>query len=601
MWPDNETDIDLLGFEFLVDELEVLLTDHRLLPVTVGVSGDWGSGKSSLMEMARGRLESDENKKHFICVSFSPWRFEDFGYGKAALMAAVIDAIAERGADIQGALEGVVDKANKLRERLSRFGIFRGGVTIGTTAIGAGPAEAALAGQAAEAIGGMGAGPKADPVREFESVASFHVDFEGLIEALGAEFRAVVVFVDDMDRCSTETIVETFEAMRLFLHAPRTAYVVGANYQIVEAALEGRYPARGEGDEELGHKYLEKMLQNTVAVPPLSEPEVLTYINLLFCELRTSEEDFGRLCDLAATNRAKNQLSVALNAGIAEGAIGELSPELTIDLDIATVIGPSLSRGLRGNPRQIKRFLNRFLLRLRTAGKREMVLDPATLAKLMVLEELHPLDFSKLFVWHLQTDAGVPAEVRLAEELVTGKELDDPPSDVTDWIVQPGITDWLKLSPPLSGVPLGPYFTFSREKLAGSIGTARLSLEIQVLLGELESSVRPKQETAISTATELDAIGLSELLPALLDAAALNTDGDAAKALIALARRRTEVALAMFEMLDSLPVAKVKGNFVLSLGNTFKGDARLEQLLPVWLDKGSAAVKRQVGRLLGPT
>ena len=601
MWPDNETDIDLLGFEFLVDELEVLLTEQRLLPVTVGVSGDWGSGKSSLMEMARARLESDENEKHFICVSFSPWRFENFGYGKAALMAAVIDAIADRGADIQGALEGVVDKAKKLRERLTRFGIVRGGATIAATALGASPPEAALAGQAAEAVGVLGGGPDAEPAREFESVASFHVDFEELVQALGKEFRAVVVFVDDMDRCSTETIVETFEAMRLFLHAPRTAYVVGANYQIVEAALDGRYPARGEGDDDLGHNYLEKMLQNTVAVPPLSEPEVLTYINLLFCELRTSAEDFGTLRNLAAANRAKNQLSVALNAGIAEGAVGELSPDLTTDLDIATVIGPSLSRGLRGNPRQIKRFLNRFLLRLRTAGKREMVVDPATLAKLMVLEELHPADFSKLFVWHLQTEAGVPDEVRLSEELVAGREVADPPADVSDWIVQPGIADWLKLSPSLAGVPLGPYFTFSREKLAGSIGTARLSLEIQVLLGELESSVRPKQEKAISTATELDATGLSELLPALLDAAALDTDGDAARALVALARHRTEVALAMFEMLNSLPIPKVKGNFVLALGNAFKGDARLQQLLPVWLDKGSATVKRQAARVLGQT
>jgi hypothetical protein len=599
MWPDNETDIDLLGFEFLVEELEVLLTEQRLLPVTVGVSGDWGSGKSSLMEMARARLESDQNEKHFICVSFSPWRFENFGYGKAALMAAVIDAIADRGADIQGALEEVVDKAKKLRERLTRFGVIKGGTAIAATALGASPPEAALAGQAAEALGGMATAPHAEPAREFESVASFHVDFEELVQALGEEFRAVVVFVDDMDRCSTETIVETFEAMRLFLHAPKTAYVVGANYQIVEAALDGRYPARREGDDDLGHNYLEKMLQNTVAVPPLSEPEVLTYINLLFCELRTSAEDFATLRNLTSANRAKNQLSVALNAGIAESAMGELSPDLTTDLDIATVIGPSLSRGLRGNPRQIKRFLNRFLLRLRTAGKREMVLDPATLAKLMVLEELHPGDFSKLFVWHLQTEAGVPTEVRLAEELVAGKEPDDPPADVSDWIVQPGIADWLKLSPSLAGVPLGPYFTFSREKLAGSIETARLSLEIQVLLGELESSVRPKQEKAISTASELDAAGLSELLPALLDAAVLDTDGEAAKALVALARRRTEVALAMFEKLVLLPVPKVKGNFVLLLGTAFKGDVRLEQLLPVWLEKGSASVKRQAGRVLG--
>lgn len=48
MWADNETDLDLLGFDVLVDELIVALTEPDLLPLTVGVLGDWGSGKSSL-------------------------------------------------------------------------------------------------------------------------------------------------------------------------------------------------------------------------------------------------------------------------------------------------------------------------------------------------------------------------------------------------------------------------------------------------------------------------------------------------------------------------------------------------------------------------
>ena len=37
MWPDNETTVDLLGFDYLVDSLEVVLTQPRLLPLTVGV------------------------------------------------------------------------------------------------------------------------------------------------------------------------------------------------------------------------------------------------------------------------------------------------------------------------------------------------------------------------------------------------------------------------------------------------------------------------------------------------------------------------------------------------------------------------------------
>ncbi len=58
MWADNETDLDLLGFDELVDELVVALTTPHLLPLTVGLLGDWGSGRSSLLRIARRELEA---------------------------------------------------------------------------------------------------------------------------------------------------------------------------------------------------------------------------------------------------------------------------------------------------------------------------------------------------------------------------------------------------------------------------------------------------------------------------------------------------------------------------------------------------------------
>lgn len=93
MWADNETRIDLLGFDYLVDSLEVVLTEPRLLPVTVGVLGDWGSGKSSLLNMVADRLTPSGQ---YVVVPFSPWRYEAYEDVKAALMEAVLSSLESR-------------------------------------------------------------------------------------------------------------------------------------------------------------------------------------------------------------------------------------------------------------------------------------------------------------------------------------------------------------------------------------------------------------------------------------------------------------------------------------------------------------------------
>ena len=42
MWPDNETATDLLGFDVHANLLRAVITDDSMLPLTIGVFGDWG-------------------------------------------------------------------------------------------------------------------------------------------------------------------------------------------------------------------------------------------------------------------------------------------------------------------------------------------------------------------------------------------------------------------------------------------------------------------------------------------------------------------------------------------------------------------------------
>lgn len=57
MWADNETTEDLLGFKVHADLLIDVIKDDTILPVTIGVFGDWGSGKSSILKIVNEELE----------------------------------------------------------------------------------------------------------------------------------------------------------------------------------------------------------------------------------------------------------------------------------------------------------------------------------------------------------------------------------------------------------------------------------------------------------------------------------------------------------------------------------------------------------------
>lgn len=48
MWADNETNEDLLGYQVHADLLKEVVLDSTMLPITIGIFGDWGSGKNSL-------------------------------------------------------------------------------------------------------------------------------------------------------------------------------------------------------------------------------------------------------------------------------------------------------------------------------------------------------------------------------------------------------------------------------------------------------------------------------------------------------------------------------------------------------------------------
>lgn len=616
MWADNEADLDLLGFDFLVDELVVALTEPRLLPLTIGVLGDWGSGKSSLMQIAAQELndlhsghemgdEEDTTISPYLTINFSPWQYEDHDDVKIALMSAVLDAIAARvpdAADQVGRLRTILGRLGRLGRRVGRAGagvaptlmpiLVKGAIPEmdpGTLELVTAAANAAAA-EAQKALGDPA--PHQQPAAEKPGtptgdVDAFRREFAALVKKIpGCE--AVIVFIDDLDRCLPETVVDTFEAIRLFLNTPKTAYVLALNQNVVESAIDSRYPElRKQDGAGIGRDYLEKMLQLKIAIPPLSAPEAETYVNLLFAELHLDEDEFSKVLEKSAEVRRQNGLAVAFNTGIAGTVLDDIPTKLAADLKWAADISPVMGASLRGNPRQLKRFLNNLLLKHRSATRRGAALKLPVLAKLMVLEDQYNTDFQKLFDWELAADGACPeigdaetharnmgtesrspapaAKTRASdsraergEKAATATmEAPTPPNEAQTWASKTHIAEWLRADPTFAGTDLRPYFTYSRDKLSFGVSASRLAPHLQRLITDVQSDVDGNRRRQYTAVAELEPNDRAQFTEALLERVQRDPASMALIAALELTERNTDMVSSVCEVLQRIPPSAI--------------------------------------------
>ena len=558
MWSDNETTIDLLSIEHLPAAVESVVLNPRLLPVTVGVFGGWGSGKSSIIRMTRARLLEE---KDVLCVSFNGWLFESYEDAKAALMGTILDEVrtnrklSAKAQDLMGRLlsrvdwfrtMGLVGKgALTLATGFPAFGlsdirgIFKGGV----------PSAADLAalkdhadGVDVDALAKLLRDAPEEDIRK--TVREFHDDFAELIEETG--LRALVVFIDDLDRCLPDTVIDTLEAIRLFLSAPKTAFVIGADEDLIHHAVERRFPEARGVRPDVGRDYLKKLVQIPIRVPPLGRSEIETYMALLFADLHTGD-DFATLLDaLKDRDSGGGQTGhiERFDRTIAKEILKPCPDELDDDLLLVQQTGDVLTSGLDGNPRQTKRFLNTLLLRTTMAASRGVELRRRPLAKLMLLEYFKTESFRALAGLQGAQD-GQPIELAGAEARARGNsaslepttsdapkeaEADDTEGEsapeVEDlgpleaWGEDPWLRDWLASAPSLSDVDLRPYFYYSRERIGRYSGpAARMSPAARGVLEGLVSISKVDRIAASKQSVDLSLGDASAVFQALAEQA----------------------------------------------------------------------------------
>jgi hypothetical protein len=312
---------DPLGFDKIADDLSELVLSSRVsTPFTLGIEAGWGMGKSSLMRRLEAKLEA----RGVTSVWFNAWTSEEQDV-------------------LEGLIKSVLDRIdpNVLRRALRNQQLMSW-LRVAVSVVAGWLRVGSLVDQIWRQVA-------IDPKTRNEMRALMVDAMERWMERSprGSD-RLLVVFVDDLDRCSPANVFQVFEAIKLYLDAPGFVFVVGFDRNVIsEAILEQKQYSKAITSRD----YLEKIIQIGYRIPQAGDEQVERLVDSYVGDSRTAHLFESSARSLVVERNARN-------------------------------------------PRRIKRFINGFILEY--GLDREWAdLGAETLVKVLILYMYFP-DFARL-------------------------------------------------------------------------------------------------------------------------------------------------------------------------------------------------------------
>lgn len=591
MWSDNDTRIDFIDFQHLVNSVISIVSNESLLPCTVGLYGDWGSGKSSLMQMIENEFE---DKEGVLTIKFNGWLFEGYEDAKTVLMGTILDELIDK----RTLSEEGKKLATKLLKKIDWMKLATAGIKSGLGFLALGPVGLSLGALDSKDIfkklsevdyneylkeGSEGKDEKSLRM----GIREFHKDFTDLLKATSV--KKLIVFIDDLDRCNPNTVIDTLEAIKLFLFVENSAFIIGADERLIKYAVKKRFPEiSGSERFEVGRDYLEKLIQFPIRIPQLSQSEMETYINLLFTNLSLKQEElFEQIRIKALQHKSTTLFSAGFNISnfseiINKDQVGDNTfDQIKEALTLSARITPILTRGLNGNPRQSKRFLNTMLLRMIIAESKKVDLNRRILAKLMILEYFKPELFRALSNMQAKEE-GKPNVIKEIENGLSKNAQSEEKSnkkkikwdaEIDNWLSDDEIMEWFKTEPLLAGIDLRPYFYFSRDKL-GAIPAViqRMSPQAQEVYGLLTAGSSTERNTGLERLSNLSISDAAAIFDVVSNEShekgQTNDGGSYLDILIQICEKRIELIPQLFMFFKTLQHSKIKTSILPKLIST---------------------------------
>lgn len=489
VFPDDIASVDLLHAEPIAETIVEVIRAHPGHSPVIGIHGDWGAGKSTVLKLVSTSLARDSKTS---CLWFNGWEYEGFEDAKIAILVEVVRHLASN--------RRLTAKAKRLLSKLRKqIDVMKLTKIVATGAAGfiaAGPAglamiipsllDTAKLSQRVEKVGEAVKEKQSDAANEDPvDLQAFRANFKSLLAETG--ISQLVVLVDDLDRCLPKTAIGTLEAIRLFLSNGQISFVLACDRTMIEYAVREHFPERvGHRGQTYARNYLDKLIQIPFALPLLGPLEVDVYAQLLVLEQHLGSDNDAFLAvlqDARAISRTP-WLTQTLNLSPVRGELDK-NKEFSALHSLMSRISAILSSGTDGNPRQIKRFINTIFIRMRVAYARGLgeKFEIAILTKLMLVEYFQPELFDQLAnesrvgrgnktLEYLEdySRSAAKASGESDGDAVPGRAHRAEETD-SDFLHEPRALMWAALEPPMATEDLRPYLFVMKDArtVVGSI------------------------------------------------------------------------------------------------------------------------------------
>lgn len=331
-------------------------------PLTIGISGEWGTGKTTLMKTLRARLDQTRDMpKHVpdfvnsqeeaeglrVCktVWFNAWKYA--GQQEAMFVALIEEILREMRRD--GFINRIYASLND--PEAPEIRLPEAVLTILTRVVTAGHVDVDPTGFYQES--------------RFKTHLAFLDEFQTFFDRLlnwyvgrekdKAGGGVLVVFIDDLDRCLPDKTVEVLETVKLFLDRAACVFVLGADTDVIRSAIEAHYETK-KIHGVTARDYLDKIIQLRFELPPIRETDLRTYIQGLKLQDKALLNSLEIITSGVRTNPRRVKIfinflelqwALLVNSGQAEGIRRE---DFTQWL-VLTEAGPAFCSHVRGLPK----------------------------------------------------------------------------------------------------------------------------------------------------------------------------------------------------------------------------------------------------------